>query len=445
MRIFFCGNRCRIRRPFRRPRLSLFGLMVAFALLFALFSGTNAGSRQANSYPDLSLNAAAVTCANAQATFDAFEPIVNDAVTKDKYDPAQRFGFSPPRYPAEVAPFKSLLKSRLTQVDEKARSVTDGTCTDAPTATVTDVDGKTLTLPIIYGKQPATPITGNESNKDSRTVPVTIGTTGDKNRTNTWSELDELYGDQKWYTNCANSNLIMNWDTDVPKLVSTETEHDNRFILAVNTTLDDAAIRQKAASDGNPRVDDLQIVRVDSIINTMYLNKNRCVPFIDMRSMVRVSLGRVIFDENGQWKGLVTEDGVFVDCHNLWRLLRSKPVPTKVPPKSTTSTTPPGKTTPSTPPTTTTPTCTNGGTPPKCLEVKGGGPVSKDNIPTSVRGTQAPGGSTTEPRPPDPPDNYDPQPITQTTQPTTSRTTPSNESTGGPGTGTNCPPGVTVC
>lgn len=404
-------RRIAARHPRRRSAViglaALLPVLALFATLLAI-SGTNQGVQR----PNLSRNIAEVTCFTAHETANAFASAVHDAgLATPDYSGVRAFGFSPPLNPSDVRPFFDLLEARRAQVNAKARSAAEGVCTDSPTATVVDTDGKTKALPLVDGRQPMTPLSGSESNRDSRTVPVTIGTSGDKQRTNSWSELNNLYGNQKWYTDCAKRNLAMTWDSDVPKYVATESKHDNRFILAVNVSskLTDDQIRAKAADDGNPRVDDLLVVRTESIINTRNLGQDRCDPFIDTRSMIRVSLGKVVLDDKGNFKELKTDEGIFVDCHNLWRLPRSKPVPTPTPTK-------PPTTPPDTPPTTNPPDkCPPGqmenpnGT---CIvpKVPAEGAAHQGKVPTQATGKNPPAAKDPEPRPADPPQQYNPPP-----------------------------------
>lgn len=457
------------RRRVPRRAAFTFGITVLgfFGFLALYVSAMTGGSGSGMTLPNLSQNIASVTCVNAHDTANEFTRAVV-AATKavPDYSGVRAFGFTPPVAPREVAPFQELLQARQTQLDQKVDSVNAGQCTDSPTATVTDTDGRTKTMAVVYGNQPNQPITGSQSNQDARTMPVTIGTAGDKHRTNTWSELDDLYGDQKWYTSCANTNLDMNWDTDVPKIVSTEDKHDNRFILAVNTSakLTDDQIRQQASSDGNPNTDKLPVVRVGSIINTRHLSSNRCDTFIDERSMIRVSLGKVVFDAKGQFKSLEMDKGAFVDCHNLWRLPKSAPVPTTPPttPKPGAST-PPGTTPPSTtPPRTTPPTTQPPGTckPPThdnghgvCVESKdpNQGAGNQGNVPTQVQGTNPPVSSKPGAPPTTPPKTYTPPPPPAAPAPTqtTKRTTPPPETAApkpsDPATGCVPPPGMDEC
>ncbi len=449
------------RRVSRRKPLFLSTTLLGIAAAVAFFLITGGGNSKGQSFPNLSQNIAGVTCVNAHNTANAFTRAVIevDQATPD-YRGVQAFGFTPPVNPGDVAPFQELLHARQDQLDHMVDSVNAGQCTDSPTATVTDADGQAKTMAVVYGAQPNQPISGSQSNKDARTVPVTIGTKGDKNRTNTWSELNELYGNQKWYTDCANSNLDMDWNKDVPKFTSTESEHQSRFILAVNTNakMTDAQIRQQASDDGNPNVDNLPIMRVGSIINTRHLSQNRCDTFIDARSMIRVSLGKFVYDSKGQFASLEMDKGAFVDCHNLWRLPKSAPVPTTPPttPKPGTST-PPGTTPPGTPPHTPPPTTRppSGCKPPtherggKCIESKDPnvGAGHKGNVPTQVQGKNPPASSKPEPRPSSPPKTYSPPPPPSAPKAATKRTTPPPQTAQptDPATGCAPPPGMTHC
>jgi hypothetical protein len=372
------------------------------------------------------------------------------------YTGIKAFGFTPPTYPSQIAPFQAKIEARRMEVNERARAVRDGTCKDGPTISkIANANGRVEALPLVDGSVGEAPISGSVSNADSRTVPVSIGTPGDPTRTNTWSGLNNLFGAQSWYIDCANSNLGMSWGTDVPKYMATEGAHDNRFILAVNVSskLTDDQIRQKAATDDNPRTNRLTVVRVSSIINTRHMSKNRCDRFLDTRSMIRVSLGKVTFDAKGRFQSLETDKGIFVDCHNLWQIPKSQPIPTQ---KPTPTSVPAGSTPPGTTPpgTHTTPpvTCTNGGVPPKCLQPKdpNQGAGHKGNVPTQVQGTNPPTAKTTEPRPGNPPSGYTPPPTPKKAPPAAPpRAIPAPEQPAppqdAPATGCVPPPGMHTC
>lgn len=447
------------RAPFAALGITVLGLLGFLAVYMTAATG---GADSGTSYPNIRLNIAGVTCAQAHNTDNDFTRAVIQATQAEPdYRGVQAFGFTPPVNPRDVAPFQELLRTRQDQLDKLVYSVNAGTCTDKPTATVTDGHGHTKTMAVVYGNQPNLPISGSQSNLDPRTVPVTAGTNGDKVRTNTWADLLDLFGDQKWYINCANTNLDMDWYHDAPKYTTTEAAHDNRFILAVNTSakLTDDQIRQRAAADGNPNTGKLSVVRTPSIINTRHLAQDRCDTFVDSRSMIRVSLGKVVFDSQGQFKSLEQDKGVFVDCHNLWQLPKSAPVPT-TPPTPGTSTppgaTPPGTTPPHTVPPTTRPpsTCkppTHDNGHGKCIESKDSnqGAGHQGNVPTQVQGTNPPS-TKPKPRPSDPPKTYTPPPppaaapvVTHTTK----RVTPPPQTVQptDPATGCAPPPGMTHC
>lgn len=451
-------------RP-RQPRRFYLGslvlpVMFVVAILVAGLTGGQTGTTQR---PDLSLGTAGVTCANAHNTAISFR----SAVSKTKqappdYSEVAAFGFTAPINPSEIKPFQLTLEARLNQVDAKAKSAAKGTCTDAPTATIVDADGKTKTMAVVDGYQPMTPVSGSEANRDPRTVPVTVGTDGDKTRTNTWSELDKLYGNTKWYTDCSNTNIAMNWDKDVPTYVASEDGHDYRFIVAINVSdsITDDQIRAKAAEDGNPNTSKLEIVRTETIINTRNLEDNRCDPFIHTKSQIRVTLGKPIFDDKGKFKELDKTQGIFVDCHNMWRLPKGKPVPTPTPSTSTPGPKP-STSTPSTPPTSKPPTTRP---PQKCVppkvENRDGDCVypkneedgnGRDPIDDGIKGTNPP--ATQEPRPQDPPDTYTPPPPpgdddeepapTRTSTPTREEPAPEPSDPAQPGGG--CAPGIPSC
>jgi hypothetical protein len=209
-----------------------------------------------------------------------------------------------------------------------------------PTATPTPTNEKTdpvTGLPIVDGGNPAEPISGTDSNSDPRTPVVREGDV-----VANWAELDALLGADTSYTECVNATTGLNWSSDVPKFKLTESldGNDPRFILAVNTTATDEAIR-KIASDGTGEdLSGLEILRVDAIINTRGFTTGQCREFLDRRSMVRVSLGLFLYNPDGSVKGLQAGKGVFVDCHNPWRLPTPTPTKTSTPVPTETTATP---------------------------------------------------------------------------------------------------------
>jgi hypothetical protein len=386
--------------------------VVLLALLGAAALVTLYLADDTRGYPGVVRSADAVSCADAADAADAFAKAVAEAKkTPPDYTRIKRFGFSTPASAAEAEKLLRIATARQAELDARAVAQRSHTCTDHQTVRVVDADGSERDLPVVIGSQPDAPASGSESNQDPRTVPVTIGTKDNSTHTNSWTQLNDLFGSQQWYTDCANSNLAMAWGTDVPKYIATEEGgQDSRFILAVNTadSLDDEEIRRQVAADSNTDTAGLTVVRAPAIINTRNLDGKRCDPFVDTRSQVRVSLGKLKYDESGVFQGVEMGSGIFVDCHNLWRLPRS------VTPTSTPSTTPvAGTTPPSAPPTTLQP------------KDPSAGPAARGNVPTQVQGANPPAGPTAEPRPADPPTAYSPPapPPAATTAPAPVRTT----------------------
>ena len=443
----------------RKKALSFSALALSLLVSLAFLLGTSASP--AAQRLDLSLNTAAVRCSNATDVAVAFEvAVVQTQQTPPDYSGIKGFGFTPPVNVIDIRTLRDTLQARLGQLNAKAQAVIDGTCQDDPTASIIDANGKTKKLAVIDGHQPMTPVSGSQSNDDPRTVPVTIGTAHDATRTNTWSELDDLYGNESWYTKCANTHLGMSWERDVPKYVSTENGHDNRFIVAINVdaSLTDEQIREQAAADGNPKTGALKVVRTGSIINTRHFKQNRCDEFIHTKSQIRVSLGKVVLDNKGAFKELKTDQGIFVDCHNMWRLPKSGPVPTPTPTPSTPGVTPPTKTPPTktTPPTKPPEKCVppahenNNGT---CIVSKkaSDGAGNNNQVSEQNKGIAPPAGHT-KPRPKDPPKTYKPlaPPKDPDPKPTKTRTQPpppppEAPKPENPGTQAPCAPGIPSC
>ena len=219
-----------------------------------------------------------------------------------------------------------------TSADETAA---DSSGDDNDTA-VADVDPVTG-LPIVGNDESSTPdepLSGTESNDDSRTPVVREGQT-----VASWTELDELLSEDDSYTECVTSTVPgFDWDEDIDVHVEYEAEDDSedtRFILAVNVNLNDGEIRDKASADVEEDLSGLEILRQDSIINTRgFANGGGCEEFLDTRSQIRVSLGALVFEDDGTVKGLSRDGGVLVDCHNPWRVVpepEPEPEPTPTP------------------------------------------------------------------------------------------------------------------
>lgn len=225
--------------------------------------------------------------------------------------------------------------------DAASTNPSTSTTTVATTTTVPATDPVTG-LPIVDGGNPADPISGTESNADSRTPVVRAG-----DIVTNWAGLDALLGNDASYTACVSKTTGMNWGSDVPKFKSTENaDNDPRYILAVNTTVSNEAIRKIASNSVNEDLSGLKILRVGEIVNTRGFTSGSCQEFVDRRSMVRVSLSKFVYASDGSVKGLQSGTGVFVDCHNPWRL-PTPSVPAR-PGSTTTTTSTPGRHEPTT-------------------------------------------------------------------------------------------------
>lgn len=244
-------------------------------------------------------------------------------------------------------------------------------------------------LPIVEGGDPNHPISGSESDQDSRTPVVRDGGT-----VSSWTELDALLGDDLSYTQCVERTTSVDWQENIPKYKVEEAKGiDARYILAVNVakSVSDDEIRRIESEEADEDLSNLSILRVDEIVNTRGLKEGGCQEFLDRRSMVRVTLGSIVWDPDGSIKGVLKGEGVFDGCHNAWRLPTPKPsqaapspAPTKpgehVPPV------PPEKPKPTPTPTTVCPPDMPHGTPPNCKD----DPVNDVNVnpavPPQVRG-----------------------------------------------------------
>jgi hypothetical protein len=221
-------------------------------------------------------------------------------------------------------------------------------------------------LPIVEGGDPDNPMPASAANADERTPVVRSGQI-----TPSWKALNGLLGNDDKYVACAETVLDdFNWDKEVPKYIETEVTNDTRHILVVGSTerqVSKDKARMIASADAGEDLSKLDVAYVPEILNTRGFKAGRCERFIDRRSMVRVSLGQVVYDRDGNVKGIEGDNGIFQDCHNPWSLLPppEKPAPTPNRPTperdrphrpGTTTTTVPGTSTTTTVPGTTTTT-----------------------------------------------------------------------------------------
>lgn len=255
-----------------------------------------------------------------------------------------------------------ILVSFLAGVGDKSKPPDKEDPEEEETIKVETPDGEVISLPVVDGGNPTNPISGTESNTDPRTPPVR-GDGQRKQVVKSWGELDSVRGSDAKYMQCVETRTGADWENDIPRFVEAEQDnHGTRFILAVNTTASDEDLLAKAREDVPDLPDDAAIVRAPGIINTRGFNAGGCEPFWDARSMVRVSLGVVVFDAKGDPIGLKDDRGVFVDCHNSWQLA----TPVTTPPTTTTTST-------TRPPTTTVPPSTTTTKPPLSRECQQNG------------------------------------------------------------------------
>ncbi len=214
-------------------------------------------------------------------------------------------------------------------------------------------------------------ISGTESNTDPRTPPVVSG----QQPLTSWADAEKFFGqpDWQWYIeglNARASKTGFDW-SDVQQWAD-ETNVEVRLIHAFGRAASDSdeEIRAEAAEDvGADVANKLRIVRHSGevLINTRGFGHHEMQDFTDNRSIVRVSLAPLVYDECGKVTGVSADSGVFVDCYNLWWIVK--------PPCSTTTT--------SSSTTTTSSTSTTSTTVPHTSTTEGKGPVPT-NSPTTM-------------------------------------------------------------
>jgi hypothetical protein len=248
-------------------------------------------------------------------------------------------------------------------------------------ADVSDLDY----LPVV--EDSGTVMSGTESNADPLTPPVV---SGEKPLTS-WADAESFFGQSNWgwYVAGLNARAVktgFDW-SDVQQWaeqMGTEVRLIHVFGSAVR--LSDKEIRSIAAQDvGADVAAKLQIVRhpcEEVLVNTRGFGHDAMEDFIDGRSMVRVALAPLVYDECGKVIGLGINSGIFVDCYNLWWIVKRPPCTTttattleeKHPEDFAPSATTPSATTPSSPAT----PATSGGS------TAGPGAVTTVTTPTTV-------------------------------------------------------------
>jgi len=240
-------------------------------------------------------------------------------------------------------------------------------------------NGSIVDLPLVDSREGEI-LSGSDALDDANTPSVYADAKAD-GAALSWTELVERVEEHQmeWYMDEINrleaeGFVEFDWD-NVVQYAEAEDEYElePRLSLAIQVYgaavyLEEDEIQDLADEVVNDRelVESLEIVKWtsdDLLINTRGLTRDQLSEFVDPRSMVRVSLTPFLFDEEGVPYRRLTNQGVFVDCLNVWAMKR--PVP-KTAPTTTTSTKPgvttttkPGSTTSTTPGSTTTVTTTS--------------------------------------------------------------------------------------
>jgi hypothetical protein len=219
--------------------------------------------------------------------------------------------------------------------------------TEVPTQETETVDPRGL--PLVSGGNPTQPIVGNPDTQE----PV-VGEVKD------WEDaVLRMIAEQPWYATCTDSRVGVDLE-EAKSYAKIESNLDDpvilRFILVVNSSLNDDQVRKALKDEGFEHVDKLGIKRVSEIRNTRRTHvggDDRCQAFIDQRPQVRISLGIPVFNDKGELVGIADDKGLLGHCGNPWDIPPPPPPATE----QTTTTTvapPPGGTTTTTVPTATT-------------------------------------------------------------------------------------------
>lgn len=165
-----------------------------------------------------------------------------------------------------------------------------------------------------------------------------------------WEDVNRFGADgqNQWYFDCLQTRLGVSRD-DVRRYSELEGQgHDLRGIVISNTNPSDEVARDKLEKDGVKDVGKIKhVIRLSGFENTRGIDSDRCNPFGDPRSQVRLAL-LIPQDVNDMSKGVHTDRGVLGMCGNPFKV-PAQPVPQTTPP-------PPGNQPPENPPPTTPPT-----------------------------------------------------------------------------------------
>jgi hypothetical protein len=319
------------------------------------------------------------SCQEAQRSLSNAQSIARDAESKAAVFRESNNPAGVVNAEADKADAEATAKEAQADIDrlkcnaaDASSSAPGGSTTD--TATVLEADGQQRDVPIV--SDDGTVIHG-DSTGDDRTPP-TYSEVVSHGPAVSWQDLSLAMQDKTWYVQGVNDRKAMtgfNW-SDVERFAATNV--DARMIVVYGLDYSDQRARDAVRDLVGTAADTLPIVRRDTCIeNTRGFEHNQMQDFLDCRKMVRVTLAAIEYNDDGSFKQLNPDRGVYVDCFNVhWKpgqvthqpTTSSAPqtttptttaAPTTTPPQvSTPSTTTPTRTT--TPTTTPTPTSSTG-------------------------------------------------------------------------------------
>jgi hypothetical protein len=207
------------------------------------------------------------------------------------------------------------------------KATTSANTTSSKTTKVADADGTFKVLPVVGIKGEIAPV---NTVHDPRTPATFNPFTHNNTPVLVWGGLVQAVNaaHATQYINAVNDRAratgfnwadIQKWSVD-PRLKGTYT----LTIQVFGSGFSDAEARNIAAElVGRKLADVLPIVPHPAgiLINTRSIGNGQVGDFLDVRSMVRVSLSPVVINKKGN---LVVgrNSGIFTDCFNIWRLGR---------------------------------------------------------------------------------------------------------------------------
>ena len=232
------------------------------------------------------------------------------------------WGFFTSIIPDIIEDFGSGSESATTQI--ASASLAPGT-TQAPTTTQAEEE---TSLPETVEDESDEVMSGADALDDPRT-PAVLAEIGP---VQSWTALVAAIegSDLAWYHEAVDSfEEETSWEwAEVKRWARAEADGFPTRLGHVfgDENVSDAEARDLVADmvDDPDSLEELEIVRPSDreaghLVNTRRLSDaERMSPFRDNRSMVRVSLAPVIFDDDGEPVGLRNDSGIFADCLNLW-------------------------------------------------------------------------------------------------------------------------------